>query len=86
VVLWDGAGTPIERTSLALDITADSAARVGSLGWTLPPGTGWRLTCRLCQNGQVLSLNEYDLAVHDDIQPTLRQRAWAWLSNLVVPA
>jgi beta-mannosidase len=86
VVLRDGAGTPIERSTLALDITADSAARVGSLGWTLPPGTGWQLTCRLCQDGRVLSLNEYDLAVHDDIQPTLGQRAWAWLSSLVVPA
>ena len=86
VVLWDGTGVPAERSTLALDIAADSAVRVGSLDWILPRGAGWRLTCRLCQDGQALASNEYDLAVHDDIRPTLRQRAWAWLSSLVVPA
>jgi beta-mannosidase len=86
VVLWDGAGMPVERSTLALDITADSALRVGSLDWTLPPITGWRLTCKLCKNGQTLASNEYDLAIHDDIQPTLGQRTWARLSSLVMPA
>jgi hypothetical protein len=56
------------------------------LHWTLPPGDGWHLTCRLSQEGQVLARNEYDLAIYDGIRPTAGQRLWAWLSSLVVPS
>jgi len=85
VVLWDEDGRPAELFSLGVDIAADSAELAGSICWTLPQGSGWQLTCKLHRNGQILSTNEYDLAIHDDISPTLRQGARAWLSSLVIP-
>ncbi|MGD9144548.1 MAG: glycoside hydrolase family 2 TIM barrel-domain containing protein [Anaerolineae bacterium] len=86
VVLWDGAGVPAERFSLAVDVAADSAGQVASICWSLPPGRKWRLSCELHHRGQTLSTNEYELGIHDDIQPTLGQRVWAWLSGLAVPS
>lgn len=84
-MLLDEAGKVAERTSLGVNVAADSAERIGHLHWTLPPGTGWRLVCRLLQNGRTLATNEYDLAVHDGIRPAAGQRLWAWLSGLVMP-
>ncbi len=86
VALWDEAGHATNRSSLEVDIAADSAGRVYHQLWTLPPGDTWQLTCRLQQGSQVLTHNEYDLSLHDDIQPTAGQRFWAWLSSLVVPS
>jgi len=80
VLLWDGQGQAVERFTCILDVAADSAAIVGQVDWLLPPGGGWRVTCRLSRGGQVLTANEYDLAVHDDLQPTPGQRLWTWLS------
>jgi hypothetical protein len=85
VMLLDGAGKLAERTSLRVDVASDSAERIGHLHWSLPPGTGWRLACKLLQNGRTLATNEYDLGVHDGIQPTMGQRLWAWLSALFLP-
>ena len=86
VMLWDGTGVPAERFSLGVDVTADSAGRAASICWTLPPGNTWRLSCELHHEDQTLSANEYELGIHDDIQPTLGQRVWAWLSGLAVPS
>jgi len=72
--------------SLDVDVAADSASEVGRVGWTLPPGGDWRLTCELLREGQTLAANEYDLTVYDDIGPTSGQRLWSWLSSLVVPS
>jgi beta-mannosidase len=86
VVLWDGAGVPAERFRLGVDVAADSAGQAASICWNLPPGNAWRLSCELHHEGQTLSANEYDLGFHDELQPTLGQRAWAWLSGLAVPS
>jgi beta-mannosidase len=85
VVLWDEVGMPAEQTRFAVDVTADSAERIGHLHWILPPGASWRLTCSLVQNTQTLAGNEYDLSIHDGIRPTVGQRLWAWLSGLAMP-
>jgi beta-mannosidase len=86
VILRDGSGQPVERFSQTVDVTADSAEIAGRFGWTLPPGYSWRIACRLTQDGQTLTTNEYDLGIHDGIQPTLSQRLWSWLTGLVIPA
>ena len=65
---------------------ADSAGVVGHLDWILPPGGDWHLTCQIRREGHILAINEYDLAIHDGIQPTLGQRVQAWLSGLVTPS
>jgi beta-mannosidase len=75
-----------ERLARTLDVAADSAGVVARLDWLLPPGDDWRLTCGLSRDGQALATNEYDLGVHDDIQPTWRQRLWAWFTKLIVPS
>jgi beta-mannosidase len=86
VALWDGAGQAVARHGMSMEIAAGSASVADRLHWTLPPGDGWHLTCRLSQEGQVLARNEYDLAIYDGIRPTAGQRLWAWLSSLVVPS
>jgi beta-mannosidase len=86
VALLAGAEQATARHSLDIEIAADSAKEVGGVQWTVPQGDGWRLTCRLVQEGQLLAANEYDLTVHDDITPTVGQRLWAWLNSLVVPS
>jgi hypothetical protein len=82
--MWDGSGQEAHRFVEAIHVPAGSAQIVGRLGWPLPPGDGWRLTCRMTRKGQVLTTNEYDLAAHDSLRPTLRQRLWAWLTGLVI--
>jgi hypothetical protein len=69
---------------MGVDVVADSAVQVANMCWTLPHGNTWRLSCELHHEGQTVSANEYDLGIHDDIPPTLGQRAWAWLSGLAV--
>jgi beta-mannosidase len=86
VLLLDKAGQRAYRFAQAIDVAADSAAIVGRLRWTLPFSSSPRLVCRLIQDGQVLAANEYDLGAHDDIQPTLRQRLWSWITGLVTPS
>lgn len=86
VILDDGTGQALYNLARTVDVTADSAEIVGGFCWPLPPGATWRLTCQLIQDNQLLAKNEYDIAVHDDISPTLQQRLWAWLSDLVTPA
>jgi beta-mannosidase len=85
VTLWDGRGQVEEQFAQAVDVLPDSAEVVGHIGWRLPSGGDWRLTCQLSRDDQVLMANEYDLAVHDDTQPTARQRFWRWLSSLMIP-
>jgi beta-mannosidase len=84
IEMWDGSGQEAHRFVEAIHVPAGSAQIVGRLGWPLPPGDGWRLTCRMTRKGQVLTTNEYDLAAHDSLRPTLRQRLWAWLTGLVI--
>jgi hypothetical protein len=86
VVLWDGAGQPLNRFSQPVDVEADSAELLGSFCWQLPPGDAWRLTCQVTRQGRPLAANEYDLAAYDDQRPALGQRLWAWFSGLFVPA
>jgi beta-mannosidase len=84
--LWNEAGEPVNRFSLAADVGADSAGVVGRFRWSLPPGDRWRLTCELRRGGQTLAANEYDLGIYDDIQPSPGQRLWARLTGLVRPS
>jgi beta-mannosidase len=86
VLLWDGQSRPVERFARIVDLAGHSASPSGSFCWNLPPGGGWRLTCRLVQDGQLLSDNEYDLTTHDGLGPTPWQRMWSWLAGLVTPA
>ena len=86
VTLWAGNREALERHSQVLEIVADSANEVGRVDWTLPPDSGWRLTCELSQEGLTLAVNEYDLTVHDDISPMARQRLRSWLRGFVVPS
>ncbi len=83
--LWDCDGQPAERTEMTVDVEPDSARVVGGLDWQLPTGGGWHLTCRLSHDGRTVSHNEYDLAIHDDLRPNLRQRLWVELRSLVIP-
>jgi beta-mannosidase len=86
VTLWAGEGQATEHYACAVDVPADSAEVVANLDWHLPAGGGWRLTCRLEQNGHTLSANDYDLAIYDGLGPTLRQRLRIWLRDLFLPA
>jgi beta-mannosidase len=86
VELKDGADQPVHRLDCAVDIAADSAEILDTVCWELPADGGWQLDCRITQNGQIVTQNQYDLTVHDGIQPTLGQRVWAWLSRLVLPS
>ncbi len=85
VTLQAGDGRPAERLAQAVDVAADSARVAACLDWPLPPGGGWRLACRLALGDQLLSENEYDLTVYDDVQPTWRQRLRAWLTDRLLP-
>ncbi len=85
VTLLDGAGQPVSQLVHRLDVAADSAEIVGRFDWTLPEGGGWRLLCRLEQQGRPVTENEYDLAVHDGLGPSLGQRLWQWLTGLFMP-
>jgi beta-mannosidase len=85
VILLDGAGQTVSQLIQRLDVAADSAEVVGHLGRTLPEGDGWRLVCRLEQQDQVVTENEYDLAVHDGLGSGFGQRLWQWLTRLVMP-
>ncbi len=86
VRLYDGADQVVANATRALEVAADSAVVVDRVCWLLPPGDGWRVTCRLLQGGRELAANEYDLTAHDDIRPTPGQRLWTWLSSLIVPS
>jgi beta-mannosidase len=86
VVLWEAIGQPAVQFARTVDVVANSAGVVGHFCWRLPAGSSWRMTCRLSQGDRLLAGNEYDLGDHDEIQPTLRQRVWTWLSGLVTPA
>jgi beta-mannosidase len=86
VTLWSGEGQATDHYACTVDVLADSAEVVTSLDWNLPAGGGWRLTCRLAREGHTLSANEYDLAVYDDLGPTLGQRLWIWLRGLSLRA
>jgi beta-mannosidase len=85
VTLWDGAGQPLNSIEQSVEIPAASAKTVSCIDWELPEASGWHLTCLLNHDGRTLTTNTYDLAIHDDIRPTIRQRLWARLTNLVVP-
>jgi beta-mannosidase len=86
VRLLDGAGQEAERVEATVDVAPASAAPVSEACWTLPPGSGWRLAARVERGDTVVSENEYDLAVCDDLDPTPRQRLWTWLTELVTLA
>jgi beta-mannosidase len=86
VILWDEAGQITERSVQLADVAPDSAGPVGHIHWVLSPGSSWRLTCALLRGDQILASNEYDLSVHDGVQPTRSQRLRAWLSSVVVPS
>jgi beta-mannosidase len=86
VTLYDAAGQPVARFERTLEVSANSASVVGKLAWPLPEGDGWRLTCRLMRTGQTLAENDYDLSIHDGIQPTWNQRLWRWVAGHFVPS
>jgi beta-mannosidase len=85
VVLWNRVEEAVNRFARTVDVSPDSAEVVGSFCWRLPSGGGWRLTSKLTRDGQLLAINEYDLATCDDIKPTLRQRLRSWLVSQVTP-
>ena len=85
ITLCDQDGKPFQDHRQSVDVTAHSAQRVGLVGWTLPPGTSWRLTCSITDGTEVLTSNEYRLEAHDDVRPTWRQRLRAWLTGLFIP-
>ncbi|MGD2207074.1 MAG: glycoside hydrolase family 2 TIM barrel-domain containing protein [Anaerolineae bacterium] len=86
IALRDGAGRPVNRFTRKVHIAADSSRVVGSIDWTLPVDGGWRLTCHLTFEQQIVATNEYDLTIHDDIQPTVKQRLRTWLTRLLLPS
>ena len=86
VLLQDETGQAANRFAQAIDVAADSAGIVGRLSWTLPSSSTSWLVCRLVQDGQVLTANEYDLSAYDGTQPTFRQRLWSWITGLVTPS
>lgn len=81
VTLLDQGGQPVDRSVHTLEVAADSATIVGRIKWTLPEGDGWWVVCRLEQAGRLVAENEYDLAVHDGLGPSLGQRLWQWLTR-----
>jgi beta-mannosidase len=82
LVLRDEAGQTAACHSQPLHVDATSAAVVARLQWTLPPGSRWLITCLVTHEGHLLTANHYDLAQHDSIRPTLRQRLRTWLLGL----
>jgi beta-mannosidase len=84
--LRDGSGAAVSLLAQTVSVAAHSAEVVGWIDGTLGSEGGWSLECRLARHGEVLSWNEYDLTVHDDIPPSLRQRMWHWLTRMVMPA
>jgi beta-mannosidase len=86
VVLWEAMGLPAAQFVRTVDVAASSAQVVGHFCWRLPAVGGWRMTCHMSQGDRVLAENEYDLGDHDEIQPTLRQRVWTWLTGLLTAA
>ncbi len=81
VTLRTGDGQLAEQAAWPLDVAADSARVVAEVDWTLPAGEDWQLNCRLTRQEQILSSNEYCLALYDGSRPAIRQRAWAWLRD-----
>jgi len=85
VTLLDGAGQAVSHLIDRLDVAADSAEIAGHLCWTLPEGDGWRLVCRLEQQGKLVTENAYDLAAHDGLGPGLGLRLWQLLISPFMP-
>jgi hypothetical protein len=83
--LWTRDGQAANHRALVLDVPPSSAQVVDGLDWILPVGGDCLLACRLAREGQTLSMNDYDLSVHDDGQPAPRQRLWIWLRDLLLP-
>ncbi|MFC2023768.1 glycoside hydrolase family 2 TIM barrel-domain containing protein [Chloroflexota bacterium] len=86
ILLLDVDGTPLERELCLVDVAGDSAQVVDHVQWTLPRSGGWHVACKLALGDQILSTNQYDLSVFDDIRPTLGQRVRRWLVGLVTPS
>jgi beta-mannosidase len=86
VVLWDGLGKAVNRFTQEVDITPDSARRLGQVKWILPSGPDWRLSGQLSCRGQCLARNEYELSMVDTIRPTLRQQLRSAISSLFLPS
>jgi beta-mannosidase len=86
VILWDGEGQAVDTFAQQVDIDPDSACRMGQVTWTLPPGSGWRLTGQLFGQSQILAENNYELTPADIIQPTLRQRLRTLVKGLLLPS
>jgi len=86
VVLWDKTGQVVDRFTQKVDVTPDSAFRTAQVTWTLPSGSGWKLTGQLSCQSQNFTFNEYDLTTVDAIQPTLRQRLRTALTGLFLPS
>ncbi|MCL7452328.1 MAG: hypothetical protein M8467_04700 [Anaerolineae bacterium] len=85
ITLWDQEDRATQALRQEVDVPACTAQPIGQFSWILPAGEDWRLTCQLWRQAEVLSSNVYHLGVYDGLQPTLRQRLWAWMTNLVVP-
>jgi hypothetical protein len=86
VMLQDAQGGTLKEFTRPLDLSSDSAKIVARLDWQLPAASGWRLRCELVHRGQSLSVNAYDLTVHDQLRPTPRQRLRSWITRLVAAA
>ncbi len=85
VELFDREGQSADLHTMKLMVQADSAKSYGQISWTLPPGGGWWLGCRLVQSEAVLTANEYDLSFCDDIGPNVAQRLRNWLKGALTP-
>jgi beta-mannosidase len=86
ITLEDQAGQQAEEVDIDLDVAPNAVTNAGRLAWCLPPGEHWRLTGQLLRGGEALSANEYELGIHDGIQPTSWQRLRAGLARLIIPA
>jgi beta-mannosidase len=85
VMLANGQGRPLQELTRTLDLSGDSAEVAARIDWKLPAASGWHLCCKLVHGSQTLSTNEYDLTIHDQIQPSLKQRLWSWITRMVRP-
>jgi beta-mannosidase len=83
VVLWDVAQQPVRCMESLVEAAAGSANVVGNICWTVPADHGSLLNCRLSRGGDLLASNEYDLTVHDSLEPTLRPRLRTKIRSLV---
>lgn len=89
ITLETADGTSLERFEQTLDLVADSAEIVARFCWTLPADvhdtrrsvTGLWVRCRLRQEDQLLSFNEYDLGLHDSGKPSPQRLFLSWLGN-----